>query len=381
MPKTVRRRSYLATKLIVLGLLVFLVGCRTRVPIHVWHPPNITVERNALIAIAPISGPSQIATSLDSAMFAQRPAARGDIAILTSDQLTAASPIRLASTAVLSNDLMALQAAKAAGADIVLCGQILEQKLDWSEDQPPPAKETNMNNVFFQRLGANGKQKEHDFYLLMSWSALSTHTGQVLGTEQMKIRSSDIPNRFPDLQSMSGQPNQQLIAACAREAWKTVTPKVEKDQVRLASPWFQPGSWRVLRGVRAAKKGQWPIAEQYWQSAADGWLPSPAAHHNLAIAKAAREDFSEAKKELQNATGPLSLRLPAETLVWLDHYHKQYTKAHQLPPPEEGWSFEPPELPEGLSASVHTVDVAQLPWWSDIPMAQRLQVLTKGSNR
>ena len=121
-----------------------------------------------------------------------------------------------------------------------------------------------------------------------------------------------------------------------------MSPYVYKDQVRLAVSWFQPGSFRVWRGVRAAKKGQWQIAEQYWQSAADGLLPSPAAHHNLAIAKAAREDFSSAKQELQHATGIMSRRLPPETLIWLDHNHKSYCKAHQLAEPIEGWSFANP---------------------------------------
>lgn len=377
--------TFTTTQAVLLGLgcFVVLTGCRTKVPIHVWKPARVAVERHARIAVAPVAGPMQIAGALETALLAQRPAVRSDIAILTSQQLLEASPVRLASTAALSNDLMALQAAKAAGADLVLCGQIIEQKLDVSQDQQEASatSEKNMNQVFFQRLGQSGKQKDPGYHLVMSWNVLSTHTGQSLATQQFKIQSRDIATRYPDLQGMAAQPNQQLITACARETWKSLSPVVEKDQVRLASPWFQPGSWRVVRGVRLAKKGQWQIAEQYWQSAADGFLPSPAAHHNLAIAKAAREDFSAAKQELQQATGPLSRRLPAETLVWLDHHHKQFNQAHLLPPPAEGWSFKLPEQMGSTAASVHTVDEAMMPWWNDIPFAHRIQRLGNSTSQ
>jgi hypothetical protein len=352
------------TVLLGLGWFVVLLGCRTNAPIHVWRPPNVAVERHARIAIAPVAGSMQIAGALESALLSQRPAVRSDVAVITSHQLLEASPIRLASTDALSNDLVALQAAKSAGADFVLCGQIIDQKLDVSQDEPEasPATETNMNQVFFQRLGQIGKQKDPGYHLVMTWNVLSTHTGQSIATQQFKIQSSDISKRYPDLQAMASQPNQQLITACARETWKSLAPFVEKDQVRLATPWFQPGMWRVQRGVRAAKKGQWQIAEQYWQSAADGWLPSPAAHHNLAVAKAARENFSAAKRELQQATGPLSRRLPPETLVWLDYHHKLFNQAHQLPPPAEGWAFQPPESYDPSAASMPTVDESLLPW-------------------
>ena len=131
-------------------------------------------------------------------------------------------------------------------------------------------------------------------------------TGRSLGSRQSQLHSHEIPQRYPDLQAMADEPAAQLLHATAREAWKTLAPVVEKSEVRLATPWLQPGSWQVRRGVRAAKQGQWQLAEQHWQRVADRWwLPTPAAHHNLAIAMAAREDFDSARRTLQQATGPL----------------------------------------------------------------------------
>lgn len=330
--------------LLAVWCLVHCTGCRVKAPIYVWRPPNISAPRQARIALAPISGHSRLAPAMQEALMQQRPAARADVALLTAEQLLQVSPVRLVSTHSLSNDLVALQAAKAAQAEFLLCGQVIECKLDLDSDADKPKPEVqNMNQVFFQRLGLQkSKTKDPGYYMVMSWNVLETQTGRSVGSCQVKVKSSDVAKNYPDLQGMSDQPAQQLIQASAREAWKVLSPFVCKDQVRLAVSWFQPGGFRVWRGVRAAKKGQWQIAESYWQSVADGLLPSPAAHHNLAIAKAAREDFSGAKAELQSATGIMSRRLPPETLVWLDFNHKMYNQAHQLGEPPEGWSFNNP---------------------------------------
>lgn len=293
----------------------------------------------------------------------QRPAARADVALLTAEQLLQVSPIRLVSTDSLSNDLVALQAAKVAQADLLFCGQVIESKLDLdSEAAKPKPEEQNMNKVFFQRLGLqNSQTKDPGFYIVMSWTVIETQTGKSVGGCQVKVRSSDVAKNYPDLQVLNDQPAQQLIQASAREAWKVLSPFVYKDQVRLAVTFLQPGSFRVWRGVRAAKKGQWQMAESYWQSVADGLLPAPAAHHNLAIAKAAREDFSGAKQELQSATGIMSRRLPPETLVWLDFNHKLFNQSHQLGEPPEGWSFNNPYADVSNENSVSNNFQDQLP--------------------
>ena len=338
--QTARLRIVSGT-MMVISLTMFLSGCRARAPIYVWRPAKVTVPKPSRIALAPVAGDMQLAAFLEQALMQQRPAARSDIAILTSQQLAQVSPVRLASTAALSNDLIALQAARAAGADLVLCGQVIDGKLDFNNASPASAPQQNMNQVFFQRLGKN-QTKDPGFHLVMAWNVLDTRTGKLVGSNQFKITSRDLVKKYPDLQVLQASPTEQLITACARESWRTLAPTVEKEEVRLAVSFLQPGSWRVWRGVRAAKKGQWQLAEQYWQSAADGLLPSPAAHHNLAIAKASREQFQAAKAELQSATGLLSRRLPPETLVWLDYNHRLYHQAHQLGTPSEGWSFPTP---------------------------------------
>jgi len=347
------------------------LGCRTVAPIYVWSPAEVSTTRGTSIAVAALSIDPTITAALELAILEQRPASRKDLAVLTSQQLLEASPVRLASTApslgMINSDLEAIRSAQMAGADLLLFGQVYSTDIDWKDDNNVANLATaNRNRTFVQRLFGKSVQGPNR-HIVMSWNVIEVPTGKSMGSQQFRLYSNEVLKRYPDLQSLSDRPTYQLITAAARESWRSVAPTVDKADVRLAVPWFQPGSWRVGLGVRAAKNGQWQIAEDHWSRAASSWLPTPAAHHNLAIAKAAREEFASAKKELQRADGPLSIRLPAETLVWLDRHHRLYHQAHQLPTPLEGWSYPDVEDTHSLSNSVRPVYEHQLPWWAGLP--------------
>jgi hypothetical protein len=357
--------------LLALALVCCQCGCRTVAPIHVWNPPEVGTPRGSSVAVATLSIDPSVSAAIETAILEQRPASRADLALVTSRQLLEASPVRLASTApsmtMISSDLEAIRSAQIAGANLLLFGQVYSSDIDWKDDQNVGNIATaNMNRTLFQRL-LGRTVKGPNRHIVMSWNVIDVPTGKSLGSQQFKVTSHEVLDRYPDLQSLSAQPTYQLITAAARETWRSVAPAVDKADVRLAVPWFQPGSLRVGLGVRAAKQGQWQMAEHHWSRAASSWLPTPAAHHNLAIAKAAREDFEGAKQQLQHADGPLSIRLPAETLVWLDRHHRLYHQAHQLPEPVHGWSF--PDVPEAPSGgnSVQPIYEHQLPWWAGLP--------------
>lgn len=367
MPETFFLRLLTAT---VVGLLPAMAGCRTWAPIYVWRPAQVATTSHARVALAPVVAAPELSAAIESAMLAQRPAARADLAVLTSQQLQQAAPVRLASTIPLTSDLAALEAAKCAGADILLFGQVHSCNIDWSRDSTGVAEQdiNDPKKTFLEKLGLQSK-KDPGYHILLYWNVLDVRTGKSIGSQHFKLHSCDLALRYPDLNSMAKQPGLQLITGSARESWKAVAPYVVKDEVLLAQPVLQPGSWRVLRGVRAAKQGNWQMAEYHWQKAAAwNWLPTPAAHHNLAIAHAAREDFSSAKQQLQQATGPLSLRLPSETLVWLDDNHRKYHQSHRLDKPAEGWAF-PDYVPPTQQLSVHQINENDLPWWSGLPFS------------
>lgn len=348
-----------------LVLIAMSLGCRVTAPIHVWQPPTVELPQGCRVALTPIAGRADLAQSIEQALLAQRPAARADVALYTANQLAHASPIRLTSTAPLTSDLTALHAARALGADVLLQGEILSSKLDRVVDEPKP-ETTNYNALFFQR---SEKQEIKDESLLLSWRVIDVQSGKALGSRTFSINNRQAAERYPDLELLQSSGTSIIIPASARETWKSISPIVAKDRVQLAVPWFQPGAIDVNRGVLAARKGQWQTAEQYWSQVADRYSFSAAAHHNLAVAKAAREDFSGAKQQLSGATGPLAFRLPSETLYWLDRQHRIYNESHRISKPTEGWAFPDPGSSSDLPRA-EPIDIASLPWWTAIPLTK-----------
>ncbi len=361
----------------MIGCLVacnLLSGCRSTVPIFVWRPPQVCTPVGAKLALAPVAGDPELARRIEEAMLLQRPAACADVALFTADQLIESSPIRLVSTASLNNDLTALQAARATGADILVQGAILATDVTYNDlfeaDQAAAqAQKANMNRMFFTRL-YQPPAETANHRMLLSWRIIDVPTGKTLGAHSFTMHTRSVAQEYPDLEATLQNPAALLIAGSARETWKTIAPVVERGEVRLAVPWLQPGAWLVRRGVKAAKKGDWPQAEQAWEKASKRFWFSAPAHHNLAIAKAAREDFPAAKLQLLKARGPFNYRLPSETLFWLDQNHRLYHQAHGLPKPAEGWAFPEPSDVTPYERYAEPIDLAELPWWAAIPFVK-----------
>lgn len=347
-------------------LLISLVGCRATVPVHVWTPSQVAAPLGAKVALAPLAGNPDLARQIEMEMLHQRPIAKADVALFTAEQLAERFPVRLASTAALTSDLTAIKAAQAVGADLLLQGEILSAKLQPAEEQSGETKPVNMNQLFFLRRQAKELKDES---LLLSWRILDVDSGRTLGTQVFTLHTRQALKQYPDLAATHENDTDALIAASARETWKSLAPVVSKESVRLSVPWFQPGAWGVRRGVKAAKTGQWQLAEARWQRVANIFPFNASAHHNLAVASAAREDFALAKQQLLKARGVFAWRLPGETLFWLDQNHRNYQLAHGLPKPIEGWSFpEPANAP--VLESAPPIDLEDLPWWTAIPFAK-----------
>ena len=360
------RSTWFRVALLVGICWVAQTGCRRRIPIHVWQPAQVETGPHTKIALAPVAGDSELARRFEDALMAQRPSASADVALFTSEQLLARSPVRLASTSALNNDSIAIEAAKAVGATVLLQGEVVTSDMDLSGTERPQPSKVDYNNLFFAKRNQGDSKQEK---LLISWRVVDVDSSKTIGTHVTSLRTEEARQQYPDLDALSQDDTDLLISASARETWKAVSPIVVQDEVKLAVPYFQLGSWSVRRGVRAAKRGDWQAAEKHWQRTADIFWFNAAAQHNLAIAMAAREDFSNAKLQLQKATGPLAFRLPHESLFWLDSHHRAYYQAHGLPKPSEGWAFPDPEDSPPLTPAP-PIELDALPWWTAIPFAK-----------
>lgn len=357
------RAELIAFITIVLALLG-ATGCRRLAPIHVWQPGSYGIEPGAKLAIGPLSGHPRASRAIEAEMLAQRPAAKVDLAIFTAEQLNQRSPVRLASTAALSSDAVAIKAARSVEADILLQGQILSASLN-EEEQDVAPKQIDYNQLYF----APPVDDDPAERLLISWRLIDVKTAATIGTHVVNIQTETAREQYPDLAALEATGSNEIFVAAARETWKSLAPMVTKDQVRLATSTLQPGSWSVRAGNKAARRGDWRTAELHWTRATE-WFPyNAAAQHNLAVALAAREKFPEAKSQLSKAVGPFAFRLPSETLFWLDITHQNYVRAHNLSEPAGGWAIARPDQ-TFEAETVAPIELEDLPWWTAIPGAK-----------
>ena len=191
---------------------------------------------------------------------------------------------------------------------------------------------------------------------MISWRLVEVSTSRTLGNQVVSIDTRRADRDYPDMIFTHPDPTDRLIAASARDSWKSLAPSVERDKVDLMVPWLQIGAMATRSGIVDAHKGRWDLAEQKFALAARRNPLNVAAHHNLAIAQAAREDFPAAKQQLSDVSWPLSLRLPAESRFWLDQRQRQFQAAHGLGKPAEGWLFPDPPGSEGSGAEVLPVE-------------------------
>ena len=205
--------------------------------------------------------------------------------------------------------------------------------------------------------------------LLISWRVIDVETSKSVTNQVVSIDTRRADNDYPDMLLTHPDPTDRLIVASARDSWKGLAPSVAKDEIELMIPWLQIGAMQVRDGIVDAHNGRWDLAEQKFATALR-WNPlNVAAHHNLAIAQVAREDFPAAKEQLSKVSWPLSTRLPAESRFWLDQRDRQFQAAHGLGKPTQGWLF-PDPIESGVLPPVDSKSVEELPWWTTIPFAK-----------
>lgn len=353
----------------LLGLLGS--GCTMSAPMHVLHPSRLNLPQPSRVAFAPVVAPEPLAKQIEEALLAQHPAAPSGLQVVTAAELASASPVRLASTAPLTSDLTAVDAARQAGAELLLIGEVVRAELDEDAvtiDNLPPELNDYRSN---EPLAAPPESARKPQRVAIAWRVFDVPSGRVIGNLTLGIDRIEADRKFPEMQLVIPEARQRVIAASARETWQAITPYLEKEDAEIALPWLQPGASQVRRGNAYARGGRWDLAEAEWTAVAARYPFSDAAKHNLAVAQAAREDFSGAKETL-GTLGPLRSReLQSRTLVWLDQRHRWHQTALGLPPPPEGWAFPEPLPPSQDSVAKSTAPAPEeQPWWCAIPFTK-----------
>lgn len=346
-------------------LLVCLgTGCQMTAPIHVWQPAKVAQGGPVRVALSPIGGEPEVAQQLQSAMDLSRPQRMPHLAVIPPQDLERIGGIQLVAYDGQPSEMASLSAARRAGANYLLTGDVLSHQLTIPQ-------QTQKRPSLFSFLRSPPPSE----MLSVRWCVYEVESGRRLEEHTVTLSRQEVDKQFPDL-AFQSDGAAKVVAASARRSWELVVPTTHAKNVMIDLPWFAPGSSDVRRGNAYARLGQWEMAERTWQDAADSHNWNTAAWRNLAIAAVAREDFTLARSRLRHADWKY---FPGDntpkTLAWIEEQQRQYHAAFNLPSPSTGWSFPDPPTPATLQASdqpmdaplVQPVSLDDQPWYTVIP--------------
>jgi hypothetical protein len=351
----------------VVGMLFLALGvgsgCQMTAPIHVWKPPRIAPPGPIRVALSPIGGEFEVAQQLEAAMELSRPQTMSHMAMISPRELERLGGIQLVAYDGQPSEMASLSAARTAGANYLLSGDVIAHRLSFPEEETP-----RPSRFSFRRKRMPSES------LSVRWCVYEVDTGRRLEEHTVTLNREEVDKQFPDL-AFQSDGAAKVMAASARRSWELVVPTTRATDVPIDLPWFAPGSSEVRRGNAYARMGQWESAERAWQDAADAHPWNTAAWKNLAIAAVAREDFSLARDRLKHADWKY---WPGDstpkTLAWIEERQREYHAAFHRPPPSSGWSFpEPPTAEQLLSETQSPIHANQprslddQPWYTAIP--------------
>lgn len=322
----------------ILVSLVLTSGCRVHAPMHVWTPPELESLVGKRVGISDVVGPDEIAGSIRQKMLSMNPndSGRGLVAI-DANKLNATNTIQLVSAAIdpqtgkdastksslPTSDLVTIEIAREAGLDYVLRGRIE------TRNHQPKVDKQKLNDLGLVPFNPNQP-------IAVSWKLYSVKDNRPIGGKPVVIDGVTAARRYPDLTAIA-DPNDALLSAVVRESYRLVSPSTREQNIPLAKPYVLPGSRATRRANDLAIEGRWGEAEIIWQQVVDRYPTQSAALHNLALAAAAGQDFSRAKKLARKAVRRFPAPLHKNTLAWIENRQRDYHKAFNLPDPPEGW--------------------------------------------
>jgi tetratricopeptide (TPR) repeat protein len=353
---------------VLLSLLLSLTGCRLTVPMYVWTKPKTSHTPQYGVAIGNLEGNAETIRDYCDLFLEQRPQVQGQIAVYTPTDLVDTQPVTLASTAVIPSqgEIGAMQAARKKGTDFLLMGEVIRDELTIEEpgSNLPPEIQAAIN-AQTNAAPITARRPEH---LTIAWRALDTVTGERVATFTTIMDRNIADQTYPELVWQYPDPRKRVIAANVRETWKSIGPHVVKDRTSLSVSWGWPGSDKIRKGVVLAKNSRWLEAEQEWSDVVTQYPNHHRAWHNLALAAAAREDFSAAKSHIRRALELSDNRQYQATFQWIELRQRDYYQAFALPPPPEGWAFPEPRASSPVAVEgVRPVDLDAEPWYRIIP--------------
>ena len=312
--------------LLACGYLLLVGGCRTTVSIHAWTPPQLESAVGKRVALSGVRGPRELTAGIQRQLISQAPDDPGrKLAMISLAELVAYESRSSRDDAHKKNGIQLVSAVEEVPNDLAVASVARHQGIDYV-----------LRGEVIRRRNAVAQSNYDSETLSMSWRLTGLDAEHPGGGRPIVLNVNTARDLYPDLAFVSDL-NEVLTQAMVRETFRLITPTVDRFRIKLETPYLLPGSAKVRRGNLAARKGRWGEAETLWAEVRERHPTQLAALHNLALAAAAGQDFTRAKKLARKAIRYNPSQLHKQTLVWIELKQRAYHQAFSLPEPPEGW--------------------------------------------
>ena len=338
----------------------------------VWRPAELDVAGIGRIAVVDFQGEGDTGAIARSAVLSQLVENRHYTLV---DQTELARVQPAAFTQGLPPEAAAIEAARHAGVDAILTGQVVSYSAEDNIQQDHHISIGGAGAVVSSGSKAAGfgigvdtnTLHERDASVSLAFKLIDARTGEIRDARQVshsyEARVVNGQGEMPGRERILSD----LLRKCSNDVVAAVAPHRVPVQVVLARQYWGNGLNALRNGNALAKSGDWAGAEAAWQEALKENPQNHAAHHNLALACEARGDFDGALKHIVSAKKHYAATLYHQTHDRLSAERRDHTAAQtqiasrpRMLPPTNSLvpAFPPPQapppniIPAGYSAGV-----------------------------
>ena len=318
--------------LILAMAMACATGCAPRARLMALRPAELDLSGVGRITVLDFQGTGESGKIARAALLAQLSENR-HFALVDQAELARVQPA--AFTTGTPAESQVVQAARLAGVDAVLSGQVVSYNVDDNiqKDQHfsfGGAGGSNGDGVQVGGLGVgfdSNSLHEREASVSLAFKLTDAKTGQILAARQA---SHTFQGRVVNGQGkMPGKEEilNDLLKHCSRDVVAMIAPHYEPVEVMLARQAWGNGLTDLRRGNDLAKKGDWTAAETAWMAALKRNPRNHAALHNLALASEVKGDYAAARRQIGDAVDAYAASLYHDTRKRLEAAERDYAAA------------------------------------------------------
>jgi hypothetical protein len=334
-------------------------GCAPKAKLMVWRPAELDVAGIGRIAVVDFQGEGDTGAIARSAVLSQL-AENRHYTLVDQTELARVQPA--AFTQGLPAEAAAIEAARHAGVDAILTGQVVSYSAEDNIQQDHHITIAGAGGASSNGSKAGGlgigfdtnTLHERDASVSLAFKLIDVRTGEIRDARQVshsyEARVVNGEGAMPGRERILSD----LLRKCSNDVVAAVAPHRVPVQVVLARQYWGNGLNALRSGNALAKSGDWAGAEAAWQDALKENPQNHAAHHNLALACEARGDFDGALKHIASAKKHYAATLYHQTHDRLAAEHRDHAAAQsqiasrpRMLPPTNSLvpAFPPPQAP------------------------------------